>query len=331
VVIGLESSNPVKTKPSLFEAQPKAVKRAGSLQLGPFGKKGPPHLRNCESRAFAPNAPTALGCCGGAFRSRHKQTMKDLTLIIENVRTFRGRHEIPIRPLTILTGENSSGKTTLLAMFSALCDLRSYPLRPDFNPRPYNLGNYETIASLDTTGDGWAPHFSLGFQRSDSDSERIKHAEARYVSERGQIRLNNFTARGANFEFRVATKGGAADSLHGSATIGIDAKTLKVPFSNLRTDPAPLHLSNLVTNAVTQSLVKRLGESFDVFLDLSLNLLHLAPAAETSLAPIRSEPQRVYSQITEVFKPTGDHIPFSWTGCWKRTASHAKGNLFPKC
>jgi predicted ATPase len=45
--------------------------------------------------------------------------MKDLTLIIENVRTFRGRHEIPIRPLTILTGENSSGKTTLLAMFSA--------------------------------------------------------------------------------------------------------------------------------------------------------------------------------------------------------------------
>jgi hypothetical protein len=236
--------------------------------------------------------------------------VKNLTLIIENVRTFRGRHEIPIRPLTILTGENSSGKTTLLAMFSVVCEQQSYPLRPDFNRSPYNLGNYETIASLDPTGDGWAPHFSLGFRRSDSDSERIKHAEARYVSERGQIRLNNFTARGVNFEFRVATKGGAADSLHGSATIRIDAKTLKVPFSNLRTDPAPLHLSNLVTNAVTQSLARRLDESFDVFLDLSLDLLHLAPAAETSLAPIRSEPQRVYSQITEVFKPTGDHIPF---------------------
>src|SRR5208282_451858 len=35
-----------------------------------------------------------------------------------------------------------------------------------------------------------------------------------------------------------------------------------------------------------------------------------APADAVSLAPTRTRPQRVYSQITEVFKPTGDHIPF---------------------
>jgi len=40
-------------------------------------------------------------------------------LILENIRTFSGFHEIPIRPLTLLTGENSTGKSTFLGMLSA--------------------------------------------------------------------------------------------------------------------------------------------------------------------------------------------------------------------
>jgi AAA15 family ATPase/GTPase len=39
-------------------------------------------------------------------------------LILENVRSFCGRHVIPTKPLTILVGENSSGKTTFLAMLA---------------------------------------------------------------------------------------------------------------------------------------------------------------------------------------------------------------------
>ena len=42
-----------------------------------------------------------------------------MKLIVENVRCFVGSNEIPIRPLTVLVGENSTGKSTLLALLAA--------------------------------------------------------------------------------------------------------------------------------------------------------------------------------------------------------------------
>lgn len=36
-------------------------------------------------------------------------------LILDDVRCFAGRHEVPLAPLTVLAGENSSGKSTFLA------------------------------------------------------------------------------------------------------------------------------------------------------------------------------------------------------------------------
>jgi hypothetical protein len=173
--------------------------------------------------------------------------MKDLTLIIENVRTFRGRHEIPIRPLTVPTGENSSGKTTLLAMFAALCDQGSYPLRPDFNRTPYNLGNYETIASNEPSGR--AEYFSLGFVTVDSHSRGIKDASARYESERGHIHLSSFAARGTDFEFSMIVKRSSKDRLNGEAAFRLRERTFEVPFSSLELAPTPLGpLSDLVLN-----------------------------------------------------------------------------------
>ena len=41
-----------------------------------------------------------------------------MQLIMENVRCFSGPHEIPIKPLMLLIGENSSGKTTMFARAS---------------------------------------------------------------------------------------------------------------------------------------------------------------------------------------------------------------------
>ena len=45
-----------------------------------------------------------------------------MRLIVENIRSFAGRHTVDLKPLTILVGENSSGKSTLLAALAALSD-----------------------------------------------------------------------------------------------------------------------------------------------------------------------------------------------------------------
>ena len=47
---------------------------------------------------------------------------------LENIRCFRKRQEVPLRRLTLLVGENSSGKTSFMACYQALARLLSAPL-----------------------------------------------------------------------------------------------------------------------------------------------------------------------------------------------------------
>ena len=65
------------------------------------------------------------------------------TLILEDFRCFAGRNEVPIRPLTLLVGENSTGKTSFLAAVRAAHDRTV----PDFNEPPFHLGSYDQIAN----------------------------------------------------------------------------------------------------------------------------------------------------------------------------------------
>ena len=83
------------------------------------------------------------------------------TLILEDFRCFAGRHEVPIRPLTLLVGENSTGKTSFLAAVRAVHDLRSGD-GPDFNEPPFHLGSYDEIANYRGGRSGRAKSFAVG-------------------------------------------------------------------------------------------------------------------------------------------------------------------------
>ena len=85
------------------------------------------------------------------------------TLILEDFRCFAGRNEIPIRPLTLLVGENSTGKTSFLAAVRAAHDLRSGTAL-DFNREPFRLGSYDQIANYRGGRAGRARSFAIGQQ-----------------------------------------------------------------------------------------------------------------------------------------------------------------------
>ena len=89
-----------------------------------------------------------------------------LELVIENVRSFVNQHTVPVAPLTLLTGENSSGKSTFLASFAAVNDPFGFPFRPRFNEPPYSMGNYDTIATYKGGRYGRATSFSLGYKQA---------------------------------------------------------------------------------------------------------------------------------------------------------------------
>ena len=82
-------------------------------------------------------------------------------LILENVRCFRGRHEIPLAPLTLIVGENSTGKSTLLAAARLAWELESGSLRLDFNEDPFDWGAYDQIAHFAGGRAGRVRAFSL--------------------------------------------------------------------------------------------------------------------------------------------------------------------------
>ena len=83
---------------------------------------------------------------------------------LENYRCFRERQEARLAPLTLLVGDNSTGKTSFLAMIRALWNVAYQHRVPNFKVEPYDLGSFDEIAHFRGGRGGRATSFASGFQ-----------------------------------------------------------------------------------------------------------------------------------------------------------------------
>ena len=92
-----------------------------------------------------------------------QRLLKELTL--RDFRCFREQQAARLAPLTLLVGENSTGKTSFLAAVRAMLQVGSYHEDPDFRSPPYDLGSFREIAYRQAPNDsrGGADSFGLGF------------------------------------------------------------------------------------------------------------------------------------------------------------------------
>ena len=69
------------------------------------------------------------------------------SLTVQDYRCFGGIQTVRLAPITLLVGENSSGKTSLLTMIRALWDsaFTPFPGAPDFKEHPFDLGSFDEI------------------------------------------------------------------------------------------------------------------------------------------------------------------------------------------
>jgi len=88
-------------------------------------------------------------------------------IVVENFRCFHERQEPRMAPLTLLVGENSTGKTSFLALTRALWDVAFLQTVPNFKEEPYDLGSYDEIAHYRGGRSGRAPQFKAGFNLDD--------------------------------------------------------------------------------------------------------------------------------------------------------------------
>ena len=91
-----------------------------------------------------------------------KTAMDSITL--KNFRCVRDEQSARLAPLTLLVGDNSTGKTSFMAMIRVLWDM-AYNLKdPNFKNEPYDLGSFDDIAHHRGRRGGRALTFEAGFQ-----------------------------------------------------------------------------------------------------------------------------------------------------------------------
>lgn len=100
--------------------------------------------------------------------------MKELRL--RNFRCFRELQTARLAPLTLLVGENSTGKTSFLAMARALWDIAYARAHPDFRESPFDLGSFDDIAHRPTGHRADSDIFEGGFTQEPTKASRSASA-----------------------------------------------------------------------------------------------------------------------------------------------------------
>jgi hypothetical protein len=190
-------------------------------------------------------------------------------VFFEGIRCFYSRQEVPLAPLTVLVGENSTGKSTALALIRVAWDL-VHGKDPNFNEEPFLLGAYDQIASALGQITRW-PAFTIGWDLG------IGTVIGHFIAHRGQPFLKDRTSEIPPFYARDDND--PEDEDGGGVETGLVVRE----GPSLADFPSPAdefarHTRRLATRPY-------------------------------AFAPIRTRPLRTYDPIKGAVSPEGDHVP----------------------
>jgi hypothetical protein len=234
-------------------------------------------------------------------------------------------HDVPIAPLTLLVGENSTGKSTFLALARLAWDLAAGNSNLDFNEHPFGMGTFDDMAFFH--GGDWkrAEDFEIGGTLELSDdliqSISIKHKSirtihffARFVRYAGRPSLSGFFTHSDdnNIIIRIlvdSTINGSKRLFRIEATV--DQKTESFPLEI--DDSHKFGISEVPNMMMTHNLTHYHSDIKNImtavaFLQASKQMLG-SSSRPFAMAPNRSDPARTYDVIQINRRPDGSHIP----------------------
>ena len=247
-------------------------------------------------------------------------------LILRDVRCFAGEQRGRLRPITLLVGENSTGKTTFLGCYGALLRMFSpfgmLDESLDFNQEPFAMGSFRDIVRSRRGPSGRINEFQIGFaletQRSGLPYERLT---ATFREEGSQPTIWGLRIQFGSesfLELRRNDDGGTSVQVPDCALLKTD-----VPF-----DRAWFLLGGLMEDFDEDDRVLRRSLNLEPVFEYlhsirspskggkrrssirqrsalaTPNLPELIP-----VAPLRSKPKRTYDPVRETASPEGEHIP----------------------
>ena len=259
--------------------------------------------------------------------------MDEITL--ENYRCFRDKQIVRLAPLTLLVGENSTGKTSFMAMIRALWGIAHSHRIPDFNEEPYDLGSFDRVRHKMVRRGGHPTHIGAGFSITPRNSKARTHPSTRFdvtFEERGNVpipikrritqgklRAEIHTINSSHKFYFQASKNNiwrseipnyhrgimdVSNDLLPSFTVFFrrllfEGRTVEHAKKSKKEGPHPLDKQNYMKGL-------RLAQSFD----MKANRMYFGSSLYAS-APVRSKPRRIYdlSRLTHEDDPEGDKIP----------------------
>ena len=243
------------------------------------------------------------------------------SVTVKNFRCFRDEQKVRMAPLTLLVGENSTGKTSFLALLRALWDIGIREVAPDFRELPYDLGSFEDIVyRRDADDGGAADSFEAGFEYQ----KPIVHREnPGYHKVSFQVVFKERWGGIYPVERSVTGKDAWAKtqiSEDGSAIIkfGTPESEWERSFPYTPTLMEDNGVLSKIFNLVTLSAVT--AEDGQIVPDKAiprdklhplfalLNTIGL-PTRTYAGAPVRSSPKRTYDSVRPSRNPEGEYTP----------------------
>ncbi len=225
-------------------------------------------------------------------------------LTIEGVRCFATPQQAIVRPLTLLVGENSAGKTTFLALCETVSSmLEGYSQHTSFNEPPFSPGAFEQIASYMGGRAGRVREFSLAADFEDASVRAVFASEAEQPTMKSwhfeygprKMMVERNQDGGIRIEFRSLSKRAAITLPREEDIFG---RPGGVPFGALLQYAFRRHSEPFV----------EASESFEI--DEQLRRIRQAFGQRPyAFAPIRASPRRTYEPTGTEPDPEGSHIP----------------------
>ena len=230
-------------------------------------------------------------------------------IVLENLRSFEGKHTVALKPLNLLVGENSSGKSTFLAAASSLLTSSLIPTPKGLNTPPYELGSFNAIATYRGGKAGRKKFFGFGVSIGDDNGPcQGFHVQYHSIHGRAVIKHYELTATAGKILIDFTPSG-----FSGRLSDIPSLPDLVVEF-NATLEVEDLELSNL-TSSIVQAMTEKQPEALSkidisTLFGLLIKMHGQFQELGCSIAPIRSKPQRNYDSTIDQYETEGKHVPY---------------------
>jgi len=218
----------------------------------------------------------------------------------KNLKSFDGDRDFEIRPITIVTGENSSGKTAFIQLFSAAYRTISKRKYGGFDPY---FSSYEDIATYKGGRYGRDAIFGFGLEQGKGAKRLCTYIECK--NEAGASSIKTFQASLGADSIEINAEAGKFILRIDGGDNEFDIKKIlsQSPSKNtIKMDPLRI-LYNI--NYKSESIDVRRAETI-----IRMQRFRLAKNQITEFAPIRAKPQKYYDGLPVDEDSTGSQTPY---------------------